>query len=183
MRLKEKYQKEIRPMMMKKYGYKNEMAVPRLVKVVVNSGFGRQVAGKSSDEQKKISSAVIGDLSLICGQRPVETKAKKAIASFKTRQGMTIGASCTLRGKKMYDFVERFINISLPRSRDFRGLDQKSFDKRGNLAIGIKEHIIFPEISPEKVRTIFGLEIIVDTTAKTKEQGFNFLKEMGFPIK
>lgn len=183
MNLKEKYQKEIVPEMMKKYGYKNPMAVPRFKKVVINTGFGKQVTGKTADEQKKVSSAIIQDLALICGQKPVETKAKKAIASFKTRQGMTIGASCTLRNKKMYDFIERFINISLPRSRDFRGLEQKSFDKKGNLAVGIKEQIIFPEILPEKIKINFGLEIIIDTTAKTKEEGINFLKEAGFPIK
>jgi large subunit ribosomal protein L5 len=183
MRLKEKYKKEIAPVMMEKLGYKNVMAVPRIEKVVLNTGFGRLVVGKTGDEQKKIYEAVLEDLSLICGQRPVLTKSKKSIASFKTRKGMPLGAAVTLRGKKMYDFLERLIDIALPRSRDFRGLDAKSFDKKGNLTIGIKEHIVFPEISPEKVRTIFGFEITVVTSAKNKEEGINFLKAMGFPIK
>jgi large subunit ribosomal protein L5 len=183
MRLKERYQKEIVAEMKEKFGYKNVMAVPRLEKVVVNTGFGRQVVGKSGDELKKVYEAVINDIGLICGQRPVLTKSKKSIATFKTRQGMPLGAAVVLRGKKMYDFVERVIAIALPRSRDFRGLDKKAFDEKGNLSIGIKEHIIFPEILPEKVRNIFGIEITVVTSAKNKEEGINLLKAMGFPIK
>lgn len=183
MRLQEKYKKEIAPEIMKKYGYKNIMAVPKIEKAVINSGFGRQVVGKTNDEQKKIAAAIADDLATICGQRPVLTKAKKAISTFKTRQGMVIGAAATLRGKKMYDFIERFIAIALPRSRDFRGIDSKAFDKKGNLTYGIKEHIIFPEISPEKSKSIFGFEVTIATTAKTKEEGINLLKAMGFPIK
>ncbi len=181
--LKEKYKNEVVPQMVAKFGYKNPMAVPKIKKVVVNTGFGRQIVSKTSDEQKKFIVAVLDDLSLICGQRAVSTTAKKSIASFKVRKGMAIGAMVTLRGKKMYDFLERVINIMLPRSRDFRGIDPKSFDKRGNLAIAVKEHTVFPEISPEKVKTIFGLEIIVVTNAKSKEEGLNLLKAMGFPIK
>jgi large subunit ribosomal protein L5 len=183
LRLKDKYQKEIIPEMMKKFGYKNVMAVPKIKKVVVNTGFGRLVAGKTSDEQKKIHQTILEELALICGQLPVLTKAKKSISTFKTRKGMPIGASVTLRGKRMYDFLERVINIALPRSRDFKGIDNKSFDKNGNLTIGIKEHIVFPEVSPERVRTIFGLEITVIGSSKNREENINLLKAMGFPIK
>jgi large subunit ribosomal protein L5 len=182
-RLLEKYKKEVVPEMMKKFGYKNSMAVPRIVKVVLNTGFGKIVAGKTGDEQKKIGLAILEDLGAISGQRPSLNSAKKSIAGFKVRQGTAIGASVTLRGKKMYDFLERLISIALPRSRDFRGLSSKSFDQRGSFSLGIKEHIIFPEVSPEKSKNIFGLEISVMTSAKTKEEGMNLLKAMEFPIK
>lgn len=182
-KLREKYQKEVIPQMMTKFGYKNSMAVPRIEKVVVNTGFGRLVSGKTSDEQKKVFTAVLDDLSLICGQKPILTKAKKAIAAFKTRKGMPIGTMITLRGNRMYDFLERVINIALPRSRDFRGIEQKSFDKKGNLTISIKEHIVFPEILPEKIKNIFGFEITVVNTSKTRESGIELLKLLGFPIK
>jgi len=183
LRLKEKYQKEVIPHMVKRFGYKSVMAVPRVKKVMVNTGFGRLIAGQTSEEQKKVYELILNDLSLICGQRPVLTKAKKSISGFKTRKGMSIGAKVTLRGKKMYDFLDRIIHIALPRSRDFRGINTKSFDKKGNLTIGIKEHIVFPEVSPEKAKTIFGLEITVITTAKTREEGIELLKSIGFPIK
>jgi len=182
-RSKDKYKKEIVPDMMKNFGYKNPMAVPKIGKVVVNTGFGRLIAGKSSDEQKKIQTAIVEDLSLICGQRPVLTVAKKSIAAFKIREKMPIGAMVTLRGSKMHDFIERLIHIALPRSRDFRGIEIKSIDKNGNLTVGIKEHTVFPEISPEKVKFIFGLEVVISTTAKTQEEGLNLLRLMGFPIK
>jgi len=182
-KLREKYQKEVIPQMMTKFGYKNSMAVPRIEKVVVNTGFGRLVSGKTSDEQKKVFTAVLDDLSLICGQKPILTKAKKAIAAFKTRKGMPIGTMITLRGNRMYDFLEKVINIALPRSRDFRGIEQKSFDKKGNLTISIKEHIVFPEILPEKIKNIFGFEITVVNTSKTRESGIELLKLLGFPIK
>lgn len=181
--LKDKYKKEAIPAMMEKFGYKNVMAVPKVEKVVINTGFGRLIIGKTSDEQKKIYAGILGDLGLICGQQPVLTKAKKSIAGFKLREGILIGAKNTLRGNKMYDFLERVINIALPRSRDFRGIDLKSFDKQGNLTIAIKEHIIFPEILPEKAKIIFGFEITVVTTAKNQEQGTELLRLMGFPIK
>jgi|SRR3989344_2787019 len=183
MKLKDKYQKETVPQMMEKFNLKSVFAVPRIEKVVVNTGFGRQVAGQSSDEQKKIQDSFLQDLGLICGQRAVLKLAKKSISSFKIREGQALGASCTLRKNKMYDFLERLINVVLPRSRDFQGINPDSFDKQGNLNLGIREHIAFPEISPEKTRSIFGLEITVATNAKDKEKGLNLLKLMGFPIK
>lgn len=183
LKLKEKYNKEVVPQMMEKFGYKSIMAVPRIKKVTVNTGFGRLVAGKTSEEQKKIYTGILEDLTLICGQRPVLTEAKKSISGFKTRKGMPIGAMVTLRGRRMYDFLERVINIALPRSRDFRGIELKSFDKKGNLTAPIKEHIVFPEVLPEKIKTIFGFEITVVTTSKNREEGIELLKLMGFPIK
>lgn len=181
--IKEKYQKEAVPSMMKRFGYKNIMAVPRIDKVVVNTGFGKLISGKTGEEQKKILSAITEDLSSICGQRVVLTKAKKSIASFKTRAGMTIGAKVTLRGKRMNDFLGRVINIALPRSRDFQGIDLKSFDNQGNLTLAIREHIVFPEVSPEKVKFIFGFEIIIATTAGNREEGAELLRLLGFPLK
>jgi len=183
LRLKEKYQKEVIPAMMEKFGYRNEMAVPKIKKVVVNTGFGRLVAGKTSEEQKKLETAILEDLALISGQRPILKGAKKSISGFKIRKGMPVGAQVTLRGKRMQDFLERLIHIALPRSRDFRGIAASSFDKEGNLTVAIKEHIAFPEISPEKVKNIFGLEITVVTTAKSREEGIELLKLLGFPIK
>lgn len=182
-KLPEKYQKEAIPAMMEKFGYKNKMAVPKIEKVTINTGFGKLISAKTGEEQKKFQEAILGDLSLLAGQRPVLTKAKKSIAAFKLRQGIAIGGRVTLRKQKMYDFLERLIHIALPRSRDFWGIDQKSFDKQGNLTVGVKEHISFPEISPEKVRTIFGFEATITTTAKTREEGMELLKLMGFPIK
>ena len=183
LRLKDKYKKEVIPKMMQEFGCKNVMAVPKIEKAVVNTGFGRLIAGKTSDEQKKIQTSVLEDLALICGQRPVLTVAKKSISAFKIRQGMPIGAKVTLRGNKMYDFLERLINIALPRSRDFRGIEAKAVDKNGNLTIGVKEQTVFPEISPEKTKFIFGFEVIISTSAHNREKGLNLLKTMGFPIK
>lgn len=183
LQLKEKYTKEVMPAMMKKFGYKNVMAVPKIVKVVVNTGFGRLIAGKSSEERKKIYKAILEDLALITAQRPIFKKAKKSISSFKVREGMFLGATVVLRKEKMYDFLQRLIHIALPRTRDFRGIDQKSIDERGNLTYGIKEHIVFPEILLEKVKNIFGLEATVVTTAKSKKEGLELLKLLGFPIK
>jgi large subunit ribosomal protein L5 len=183
MQIAEQYKKEAIPSMMSKFGYKNHMAVPKIEKVVINTGFGRMIAGKTNDEQKKISEAILNDVSLIAGQKPTLTLAKKSISSFKIRQNLPVGARVTLRGKKMFDFLERLINIGIPRSRDFRGINQKSIDKKGNLTIGIKEQISFPEISPEKTKNIFGFEVTVVTTAKTKEEGVELFKALGFPIK
>lgn len=183
MRLKEKYQKEVISQMTEKFGYKSPMAVASIRKVVVNTGFGREAVAKTGDEQKKTQEMILDSLSLICGQKAVLTNAKKAIAGFKLRKGMAVGAMVTMRGPKMYDFLERVINIVLPRSRDFRGIDSKSFDKQGNLTFAIKEHIAFPEVSPEKARQIFGLEITVSTNAKSREKGMELLKLLGFPIK
>ncbi len=183
LKLKEKYQKEVIPAIMEKFSYKNPMAVPKIEKVIINTGFGRLISGKTGDESKKIYESILEDLTLITGQRPVLKKAKKSVSAFKVREGMFLGATVILRKEKMYDFLERLINIALPRMRDFRGIEQKSFDKRGNLTYGIKEHIIFPEILPEKVKNIFGLEITIVTAAKNKEKGLEFLRLMGFPIK
>lgn len=181
--LKEKYLKEVVPAMQKKFGYNNVMAVPRIHKVVLNTGFGRLVSGKTSNEQKKIPIAIANDLTMIAGQKSVLTKSKKSIAGFKIREGMVIGTMVTLRKKKMFDFLDRLINIVLPRTRDFQGINSKATDESGNMTIAIKEHIIFPEILPEKVKSIFGLEVTIVTTAKNKEEGLELLKLLGFPIK
>lgn len=175
--LKEKYQKEVVPLMKQKFGYRNDLMVPRIEKAVVNVGTGAY----SKDE--KAQEEIVRDLSLITGQRPVVTLAKKAISAFKTREGLPVGLKITLRGKRMYDFVERLINVVLPRTRDFRGLDQKSIDQNGNLTIGIKEHIIFPEVSQEDLKRIFGMEITIVTTANKKEEAIELFKLLGFPIK
>lgn len=181
--LKEKYRKEAVPALQKLFHYKSPMAVPRIVKVTLNTGIGRIVAGKSPDEQKKIAEDIARDLALIAGQKAVAAPAKRSIASFKSRQGMPIGVKVSLRGQRMYDFLDRLLHIVLPRSRDFQGLDEKSLDKKGNMSIGIKEHIFFPEISPEKVKHMIGLEITVTLTSRTKEEGLALLKNLGFPIK
>src|SRR3989339_540943 len=175
MNLQEKYKKQIIPEMKKKFGYKNDLAVPRINKVVVNTGIGRFRDNKNAiDEIEKT-------MAQISGQRPVFTLAKKAIANFKTRLGMKIGLRVTLRDKRMFDFLERLISFALPRTRDFRGLEPTSVDQKGNLTIGIKEHMIFPEISHEEVRTIFGLEVCVSTNARNKEEGLELFRLMGFP--
>jgi large subunit ribosomal protein L5 len=183
LKLPEKYKKEVMPAMKEKFGYQNDMAVPEIEKVVINTGFGRLISGKTSEEQKKITGSILEDLTLISGQRPILTKAKKSISGFKIREGIPVGAMITLRKRMMYDFLERLIHIALPRSRDFRGIDPKSVDEKGNLTVAIKEHIAFPEILPERAKTIFGIEITVVTTAKTKEEGLELLKLLGFPIK
>ncbi len=163
--------------MQKDFGIKNIMAVPRVEKVVVNSGVGR-----FAKEEKTIE-RIAKELAMITGQKPVLRKAKKSISGFKLRQGVAVGVSVTLRGKRMYDFLDRLISIALPRSRDFRGIDSKNFDKTGNLNFGIKESNIFPEINYENVKDIFGLEVTVVTTAKNREEGIALLKQLGFPIK
>jgi len=177
--IEEKYKKEVIPQMKQKFGYKNDLAVPRIEKVVVNVGIGSVIVSKDEKAQKSITE----DLTLITGQKPLITLAKKAISTFKTREGMPVGLKVTLRGKRMYDFLSRLINIVLPRTRDFRGLNSKSIDGNGNLSIGIKEHLIFPEISQDDIRRIFGLEITVVTHTKNKEQALTLYKLMGFPIK
>lgn len=183
LRLKEKYQKEVVPQMIERFGYKNQMAVPKIEKVVINTGFGRQVSDKTSGEQKKIQEAILEDLSLISGQRPILKKAKKSISGFKIRKGQVIGAAIILRKKRMFDFLERLIHIVLPRLRDFQGIALDSFDKKGNLTVGIREHIVFPEILPEKTKDIFGLEVTTVTTAKKQEEGIELLRLLGFPVK
>lgn len=183
LRLNEKYKKEVVKMMREKFGYKNDLAVPKIKKVVVNTGFGKIMSGKTNDEQRKFSESVLSDLTAICGQRPVLTRSKRSIAGFKVRQGLAIGAKVTLRRQKMNDFLDRFIHIVLPRSRDFRGIDQKSVDKERNLTIGMKEHIAFPEVSPERAKTIFGLEVTIVTNAKKREEAMELFKLLGFPIR
>lgn len=172
-----KYRKEVIPAMQKKFGIDNVMAVPRVDKVVINVGIG-----KMAKDDKFIEKAV-RDLGLLSGQKPVFRKAKQSISGFKSRQGMNIGLVVTLRGNRMYDFIDRLIHIALPRSKDFRGIDSKNFDKNGNLNLGIKEHSIFPEIHYESLKDIFGLEITVVTTAKDRERGIELLRLLGFPIK
>ena len=181
--LLEKYTTEVIPQMMEKFGYKTKMAVPRIEKVVINTGFGKQIAGKGGEEQKKIIELILQDLGSISGQKAVTTLSKKSIASFKIREGLAIGAKVTLRRKKMTDFLERLIHIVLPRTRDFQGIEPKSFDKKGNLTIAIQEHIVFPEILPEKAKNIMGLEITIVTNAKNPDEGSELLKLLGFPIK
>ena len=183
MLLKETYEKKAVPAMFQQFHYKSVMAVPRVAKGTLNTGIGRYVAGKSLEEQKKIAADIAGDISLIAGQKAVPTLAKSSIASFKSRKGMPIGVKVTLRGQRMYDFLDRLLHVVLPRSRDFQGLDPKSLDKEGNMSIGIKEHIFFPEISPEKVKQMIGLEITITTSAKTREECLALLKLLGFPLK
>ncbi|MDD5589833.1 MAG: 50S ribosomal protein L5 [Candidatus Portnoybacteria bacterium] len=175
--LQQKYNKEVLPGLKKKFELQNDLAVPKIEKVIVNLGIGKYAADQGSLD------SIISDLAAITGQKPAFTQAKRAIAGFKVRQGMKVGLKTTLRGQRMFDFLDRFINIALPRSRDFRGIDQKSIDQNGNLNIGLKEQIIFPEISHEGVKVIFGLEVTVKTTAGEKEKGLELLKLMGFPIK
>lgn len=174
--LQDKYKNEVISAMRAKFGYKNVMAVPRIEKVVVNCGVGRFREEKEREEIQKF-------LALITGQKPSPRQAKKAISSFKTRKGIIVGYQVTIRGKRMWDFISRLINIALPRTRDFQGIPEKSFDPKGNLTIGIKEHIVFPEIVGEDYRFLFGLEVTVVTTAQKREEGIELLKLLGFPIK
>lgn len=171
----ETYIKRVIPEMEKEFGYKNRMAVPRIAKVTVNTGIGRYPDEKQREE-------IVRAFTKIAGQKPVARLAKKSIASFKTRQGQLIGYSATLRGKRMYDFLSRFVGVALPRTRDFKGLSPKSFDGKGNLTVGVKEHIVFPEMIGEDVRFLFGLEVTITTTAKSKAEGVALLKHLGFPI-
>ncbi|MBU1102894.1 50S ribosomal protein L5 [Patescibacteria group bacterium] len=176
-RLQGKYIKEVIPKMKEAFGYKNNLEVPRILKVTINSGIGKY------KQDQKIIEDIEKDLTMIAGQKPVFTQAKKAVSSFKTRQGQNIGLKVTLRGARMYNFIDRLISLALPRTRDFRGLESDSVDKSGNLNIGIREQIVFPEISHENVRNIFGLEVSVTTNAKSKEEGLGLFKLLGFPIK
>lgn len=182
-KLHDKYQKEVTRGLMEKFKYPGVMAVPRITKVMLNTGIGRLVAGKTGDDQKKSIEGVLEDMTLISGQKAALASAKKSIAGFKLREGMPVGVKVTLRGKRMYAFLDNFIHVVLPRSRDFRGLEPTSVDKQGNLTIGIKEHLFFPEISPEKVRNPIGLQVTVSTTAKNHEEGLELFRRLGFPIK
>ncbi len=175
--LKIKYEEEVISKMKEKFGYENDLAVPRFEKAVVNVGIG-----KFNGEKEKVEE-VKKDLQLITGQKPLMTKAKKAISGFKIRENMEIGIKTTLRGKRMWDFTDRLINIALPRTRDFQGISPKAVDKNGNLNIGVKEHTIFPEIFSEKVKNIFSFQITLVTSAKSKKEGLEFFKSLGFPIR
>ena len=176
-RLKEKYTNEVVSSMMEKFKYDNVMQVPKLEKVVINMGLGQ-----AKDNPKVLESAV-SELELITGQKPIITTAKKSIANFKLREGMKIGRKVTLRCERMYEFLDKFMNVALPRVRDFRGVSNTSFDGRGNYAIGIKEQLIFPEIEYDKIDTIKGLDIVIVTTAKTDEEARVFLGKMGMPFR
>lgn len=175
--LKERYESEVRSKLMERFGYKNVMEVPRLHKIVLNMGVGEAVG-----TPKALDSA-LGDMSLIAGQKGVITRAKKSVASFKLRKGMPIGAMVTLRGARMWDFLERLVTFSLPRVRDFRGLSPKGFDGRGNYSLGLKEQLIFPEINYDEVEKIRGLDVTIVTTAATDEEGREFLRLLGLPIR
>jgi len=176
-RLRKHYDEVVRPKLVEEFGYKNPMQVPTIDKIVINMGIGESVA-----DSKKASSAA-GDLALIAGQAPVITRARKAISSFKVRENMPIGCKVTLRKVRMFEFLDRLVNIALPRVRDFRGLNPKSFDGRGNYAFGIKEHIVFPEINYDKVEQIWGMDVIVATTAKTDEEARALLRHFEFPFR
>lgn len=176
-RLKEKYIKEVVPAMKEKFGYKNSLAVPRLEKVVVHAGLGAGL------KDPKFAEIVESTLSRITGQQPLKTKAKKSISNFKIKKGQIIGMMVTLRGDRMYDFVDKLINITLPRVRDFRGLAKESLDQNGNLSIGFREHVCFPEIKPDEIEQIHGLEVTIKTTARSREKGFELLKLLGFPFR
>ena len=176
-RLKQQYNEVIKAALVKEFGYANTMQVPRLDKVVLNMGVGEGI-----NDSKKVTAAAV-DLGLIAGQKPVITKARKSIATFKLREGMPIGAKVTLRKNRMYEFVDRLVNISLPRVRDFRGLNPKSFDGRGNYTLGLKEHIIFPEIDYDKVEDVLGMDIIVCTTARTDDEARALLRGLNFPFR
>lgn len=176
-RLKEKYQKEIAPTLSKEFSYKNPMSIPKLEKIVLNMGLGEAV------QNAKILDAAVNDLMAIAGQRPVVTKAKKSIAAFKLREGMSIGAMVTLRGDRMYEFLDRFISITLPRVRDFRGVSSKSFDGRGNYTIGLRDQLIFPEIDFGKVDKARGMNVCIVTTATTDEEARALLRHLGMPFR
>ena len=174
--LKKLYQDEVAPALMQKFGYKSTMQIPRLEKIVVNVGCSE------ARENAKVLDAVVSDLTTITGQKAVITKAKKSVANFKLREGMPIGAKVTLRGNKMWEFLDRLFNVALPRVRDFRGISADSFDGRGNYALGIKEQLIFPEIEYDKIDKIRGMDIVVCTTAKTDEEARELLKLVGAPF-
>ncbi len=174
--LLDKYRNEIIPAMTERFGYTNRLAVPRIKKVNLNAGVGR-----SSEDKERLQQA-LDDFALITGQKAVVTKAKKSIAGFKLRAGMPVGATTTLRGTRMYEFLERLISVVIPRIRDFRGLPPKAFDGRGNLSFGLNEQAVFPEINPDKVKTIQGMHITIVTTAKTDDEGRELLRLFGVPF-
>ena len=176
-RLQEKYINEVVPALTEKFGYKNVMELPKIAKIIINMGVGEAVGNP------KALDAAVNDLTIITGQKPILTRAKKSLAAWKLRQGMPIGAKVTLRGVRMYQFLDKFMNVALPRVRDFRGISANSFDGRGNYAIGLKEQLIFPEIEYDKIDKLRGMNIVVVTTAKTDEEARELLKLMGMPFK
>jgi len=176
-RLKEKYKKEITPAFIEEFSLKNYMQVPRIEKIVINVGAGEAI------QNSKVLDYIVNDLSVITGQRPVITKAKKSIAGFKVREGNPIGCKVTLRGNRMYEFLDRLLSLALPRIRDFKGLSLKSFDGQGNYTFGVDEQLIFPEVNYDKIDKIRGMDITIVTTAKEDEQGVALLKYLGFPFK
>jgi large subunit ribosomal protein L5 len=176
-RLKQHYSKSVIPAMTKEFGYKNLMAVPKVEKVSINIGLGE------ATQTPKLMDGAVNELSQIAGQKPIITKAKKSIAAFKLREGMSIGAMVTLRGDRMYEFLDRLMNVALPRVRDFRGVSSKSFDGRGNYTLGVKDQLIFPEIDYNKVEKIKGMNISITTTAKTDAEGLALLKNLGMPFR
>jgi large subunit ribosomal protein L5 len=176
-RMKTHYEKVVRDALLKKFEYANPMQVPKIEKIVLNMGIGEGVA-----DRKKVDNAT-GDLALISGQKPVQTKARRALATYKLREGMVIGAKVTLRGDRMYEFLDRLITIALPRVRDFRGLNPKSFDGRGNFSMGLKEHIVFPEIDYDKVDQIWGMDVIVCTSAPNDDEARELLRGFNFPFR
>jgi large subunit ribosomal protein L5 len=175
-RLRDQYENEIKDAMVKKFGYKNVMEIPKLEKVVVNMGVGE------AKENAKILEAAMGDMQTITGQKPIATKSKNSIANFKIREGMAIGCKVTLRGEKMYEFVDRLVNLALPRVRDFRGVNPNAFDGRGNYALGIKEQLIFPEIEYDKIDKVRGMDVVFVTTAKTDEEARELLTLFNMPF-
>ncbi|HZG15176.1 MAG TPA: 50S ribosomal protein L5 [Candidatus Bathyarchaeia archaeon] len=176
-RLKEKYTSEIVPSLMSKFGYSSIMQVPKVEKIVINMGVGEAVANA------KALDTAIEDLQIITGQKPVVTRAKNSIAGFKLREGMPIGAKVTLRGERMYHFLDKLMNVSLPRVRDFRGISSKAFDGRGNYTLGLKEQLIFPEIEYDKIDKVRGMDIVIVTSAKTDEEARELLTQMGMPFR
>ena len=175
-RLQEKYAKEVAPELTKKFGYKNVMQLPKLEKVIINMGVGEAVGNPKALE------AAVSDLALISGQKPIVTRAKKSIATWKIRQGMAIGAKVTLRGTRMYQFLDKFMNVALPRVRDFHGVSAKAFDGRGNYSVGLKEQLIFPEIDYDKIDKVRGMNVVIVTTAKTDEEARALLSLLGMPF-
>ncbi|HHW99245.1 MAG TPA: 50S ribosomal protein L5 [Firmicutes bacterium] len=176
-RLKDKYQSEVIPAMMQKFSYKNVMQTPRLEKIVLNMGVGR------ATQNAKLLDAAASDLAIIAGQKPVITRARKSVSNFKVREGMAIGAKVTLRGDRMYEFLDKLMNINLPRVRDFRGVSPKSFDGRGNYTLSVKEQLVFPEIEYDKIEQIQGMDITIVTTARTDEEAKALLEFLGMPFR
>jgi large subunit ribosomal protein L5 len=176
-RLKEQYEKEIIPALQKEFGFKNKMEVPRLTKIVVNTGVGEAI------QNAKLLDGAMEALAAITGQKPKLNRARLSVAAFKLRQGMAVGAKVTLRGNRMYEFYDRLVNVALPRIRDFRGVSTKSFDGHGDYTLGVKEHIIFPEIDYDKADKMYGMDITIVTSAKNDEQGFKLLKALKMPFR